>query len=205
MLTKEEVVAYHDDLLSKNLSEELNDSAVAYSTLKHAGMLYRYTADEELFSIFPSDSVIAVTEHACDYIKDMTIVESLESILEEDFLSGYDLENVENLMYYRDGLEMVLFMLARLAKPLVYDGNSELLDTLVKARSYALTFDEILRKRPDVYTVASRIGGYVKEYFKIELNKDDFWWFYKAIEDDQKNTVFEEELAELLENKKEDE
>ena len=46
MLTKEEVVAYHDDLLSKNLSEELNDSAVAYSTLKHAGMLYRYTADE---------------------------------------------------------------------------------------------------------------------------------------------------------------
>ena len=206
MLTYDEVKAYHEDLLTENLkmiseNKQTDKDVIFYNILKHAGMLYRYTADEELLSIFPSDSVVTVTELACDYIKDMTIVESIENILEKDILTDYDIENVENLLYFRDGLEMVLFMLTRLAKPLVHDVDSELLDILAKARSYAFTFDEVLRKRSDVYTVASRAGAYVKDYFKIAVNKTDFWWFYKAIEDDEKHCVFEEELLRLIHRK----
>jgi len=209
MMTYEEVIAYHDELLTKNLKLMFADSqtdtdnpmlldVITYNTLKHAGMLYRYTADDELFSIFSEESVVSIVELAYDYIKDMTIVESLENIIGEDILTDYDLENVDGLLYFRDGLEMVLFMLIRLAKPLVYEGNSDLLDILAKARSYALTFDEILNKRPDIYTVASRAGAYVQEYFKIELDKADFWWFYEAREEDEKYSEFEVELTRLI-------
>jgi len=179
----------------------------AYHALEHAGMLQRYTGEDDsvrkVFSM-PKAERKALTRYACAYIGHMSLTEKARRILSDNDYEADELELIEDILFQRDGLETVFFMLVgTVAKDFLRE--PDISGMLADTRCKIFDLDEVLLSRPDVYIIASRALESIKERIVIPLNEKDYWWFYKArtLDEDHEKETFADILLSIEREKME--
>ena len=187
-------ISFHSQSLRESMAswsdeEKAADSGVsrkeaAYETLKHAALLWRYTADEKVLDDLRSlhvDQRRSLVINACAYVDDFLLLQLANELVASDALSDEQIESAEELLLERDGFQAA-WDLARQLVADILEHEADLLRALTKARCRITQADDLLRVRPDIVSIASRIMEPFREIAKVTFDKSKYWWFYESRE-----------------------
>jgi len=159
----------------------------AFEILSHGALRDRYSGSGEVFKLCKSlkpQILRKLVLDACASMKKATFEEDAKRLTQTDALSDEDLRETEDLLIARDHFEASWQLSNKLAHDEL-DGDDELRGALAKAKTAIKSGDEHLLKRPDITSVASRILDPLREMAKEPLDHEDYWWFFKAREQDE--------------------
>jgi len=218
-MNEKEIIRYHTERTEKYLeffgSEAQRNTVgmsvgeAAYNVLMHAGLLFRYSGSEEIiklaFDNMSDDLITEIQVSAIRYASSTTILARAELILHKDYLEEDEIMQIEDLIISRDGLEAMLLLSVKLSLKFIENGNHDMLVALSNLRVLAAEFDDLLLTRPDIASVCSRSIRWLRDMIAIDFSKEErsnHWWFYKAVELDDRYTREDIELMGALEHER---
>ena len=174
---------------------EATQEEVAFEILRHCALVQRYggpdTLNDEMASV-PPDVWHWLVLAAARYMETVAFEQQAQEIIRADALSDEDMEAAEDLLIMRDWCEAA-WQLAREKVKDRIETDRNLVAALARALSAISAGDELLRSRPDVIGVASRI---LEPFLQMAheagtvLSPRDYWWMFEARQADR---AFEEE------------
>lgn len=138
---------------------KMSTGEAAYHVLEHAGMLVRYTGDENHLRFLTELSAPerrALILAACDYVAEMVLPTRVEQLVKCEALDEEGLEQLEYLYVQRDGLGTVLNLARGLAQDQFGD-DAELGDAFEESRRVAVQASDLLLSRDDFLPVAGEV------------------------------------------------
>lgn len=150
----------------------------AYHVCLHAAMLYRYTANEIAtagLTRLPPEQRARLVRAACDYASRLTLDQSLAGILADDALETEEIEQVQDILLMRDGLEEVLLLSKRLSADL--PDQDAVRTALAMPFAIAGEVDRLLLGRPDVVSVIVHVLDGLRRNIAVAIDPRRQWWF----------------------------
>lgn len=152
---------------------------LAAEILKHFGMLYRYTGDNEFLKQFqemPKDDRRVLCLDAALLITDSPLPEITFCFSAEELLSETQMEMVKTLFFRRDDLGVVIDMIRLLVYDLIENGDAELEQAVMGALRVENEMDRILRQNPSLAVVAGAPVRALREFIVTDIDPVRQWW-----------------------------
>lgn len=159
---------------------DINAADAGYHVVLHAVQLFRFTAEAAVLAgleSWPLNERQLLMTAVGSYLGELTFTDTLRQLLVRDDLEPEDLEQLEDVLLARDGLEEVLRFLPQLAEGFSDSHHASFQQSLADATAHAAECDALLQGRPDVLSVLGEPLAALEEAFEQPVDQQRSWWF----------------------------